>query len=732
MKRTISLAALTLFCAALFAGTGTKDDPYTCAEAIALQQRSGYNQALVWVKGFIVGVPCQGKKGKIEYTTSVGSEQCRQLALADDAYGADWMPMKMTVDTGNVAAKALSLCRHPENVGKKVAVRTVPQPFYGIPGAQNVIECEWLTPIAVTGVALDRSSAEIYVNQTLSLAATVSPADADNRRVTWSSSNGGVASVDAEGTVTALTNGEATITVATVDGAKTATCKITVTTASGEVLKGDVINADTTGITVNSLKDTQPNTWSGKVCASGTSYAGKTATEGGNMKLAGGSGNDQAGIVNMTSVGYIRQVVIKWAANSADKTINVYGTNVPWNGVSDLYNGADKTVSDGDVIGTLFYSSADKNEYDTVNVEGNFQYVGLWATNGKAHYFESVSFIWALTKAFDDVELKSLALDAASLTLTEDDTHRLNVAYNPTNATYKAVQWTSSNTAVATVDAGIVTAVAPGTATITVASAANPAVKASCQVTVTKRDIFAGRDLYYKVKALNELHTNDTVVLVCEKYNRVSGAFELDDKGVGRIVTPSTEIIRVGDTIGAWGAEEAHLVAVAAGQWKILAKQWTVDDNGIDVSEELALRAETVKNLQVKGEGTQTWTIAFHNGGDSVAIASTDPALGRIQFNGNNKTFCNYTSNQTALQIYRKKNQTTSDDDPIEDAVKRVSIDGVTYANGIIYNTQGLPLRIYSVAGLLMIESSTDIDMTAFDSGVYIICSEQGTVKVVK
>ncbi len=745
MKKIISWAALTLFCAAAFAGTGTKDDPYTCAEAIALQQQSGYNQTLTWVKGFVVGVPTQGKKGKIEYTTTAGSDQCRQIALADDIYGSNWMPMKMTSDETNEAVQALSLCNNPDNIGKKVVVRTVPQPFYGISGAQNIIEYAWLTPIAVTGVTLAPAEAEIYVNQTVTLAATIAPADADNRRVTWSSSNSGVASVDDYGTVTALTNGEATITVATVDGAKTATCKITVTTASGEVLMGDVITADTTSITVNSLKDGQPNTWSGKKGISGTVYAGKTATDNGNMKLSGGSGNDQAGIINTNSVGYIRQVIIEWGtANNADRTINVYGTNVAWKGVSDLYYGTNKTVTENDIVGTLDYVKDNATAYDTVNVEGNFQYVGLWATNGKAHYFKKVSFVWALTKAFDDVELTSLAIDSTKLTLEEETTHKLNVSFEPANATYKAVTWSSSNTAVATVEAGMVTAVAPGNATITVTSTANPEVKASCQVTVTKHDIFAGRDLYYKVKTLDELHTNDTVVLVCEKYNRVSGEFELTEKGIGRIATPSTEIVRAGDSIGAWGAEEVHLVAVAGGKWKILVKQWTVDNLGLDVSEELALRADTVKNLQVKGEGTQTWTIEFCNGGDSVVIASTNALLGRIQFNGNNKTFCNYTSNQTALQIYRKLLQTTSDDDPIDDPdnpddpddpdglIETPAIDGVTYVDGVVRNANNVPIRICSVTGFVLAESIADIDITAFDRGIYIICSEQGTLKIVK
>lgn len=752
MKKTLTLAVLTLFCATLFAGTGTKEDPYTCAEAIALQKQSGYNQTLSWVKGFIVGVPTQGAKGKIVYTTEVSTAQCRQLALADDADGSNWMPVKMTSDTSNAAYKALNLCDNPDNIGKKVVVRTVPQSFYGIAGAQNLSEYEWLTPISVTGVTLSQNEAEIFVNQALELVATIAPADADNKHLSWASSDAKVASVDANGTVTALTNGTATITVTTADGNFKASCAITVTSATGEMLMGDVITSDTTGIT----EDTY-TIWSDKVCLSGTKYAGKTATSTGvttqsdAIKIASSASTSdskkETGIVNTTSVGYLRQVIIEWDTQSSlSRKISVMCSNEAVSSITDFYS----KKNNFEEVGVLEYTSTDKL-LDTVEITNNFQYVALIASSSNASYFKKVSFIWALTKAFDDVELTSIALDSTSLTLEEENTHKLNVSFAPTNATHKAVTWSSSNTAVAKVEAGLVTAVAPGKATITVTSTANPEIKATCEVTVTKYDIWAGRDIYYQVKSLDELHTDDTVIFVNKAYRRVSGEFELTEKGVGRIATPSTEIIVAGDSVAAWGAEEIHLVVVD-GKWKILVKQWSVDDNDIYTSEELALRADTVKDLQVKGEGVQTWTIAFHNNGDSVVIASTDAKLGRIQFNGYNKTFCNYTSNQGAVQIYRKLAQTTNTDgpkpDPQEpdtepdtepdpdtnpgDALNVVTLEGVTYANGIVYNAENLPLQIYSVSGVLMKSGSNDIDITSFERGIYIICSDRGAMKIVK
>ena len=81
--------------------------------------------------------------------------------------------------------------------------------------------------VSVTGVSLDKTSAELDVGGTLTLKATIEPANATNQNVSWSSSDENVATV-ANGTVTAKTAGTAVITVKTADGGKEASCTITV------------------------------------------------------------------------------------------------------------------------------------------------------------------------------------------------------------------------------------------------------------------------------------------------------------------------------------------------------------------------------------------------------------------------------------------------------------------------------------------------------------------------
>ena len=94
-----------------------------------------------------------------------------------------------------------------------------------------VVSCKTnvTTSIAVTGVTLDKATVTLAEQETVTLKATVKPANAANKKVTWSSNKPDVAAVDKDGKVTAHKAGEAVITVKSEDGGKTASCKVTVT-----------------------------------------------------------------------------------------------------------------------------------------------------------------------------------------------------------------------------------------------------------------------------------------------------------------------------------------------------------------------------------------------------------------------------------------------------------------------------------------------------------------------
>ena len=102
--------------------------------------------------------------------------------------------------------------------------------------------------VAVTGVSLDKATLSLEAGNSGTLVATVSPADAAIRTVTWSTDAPAVATVE-DGVVTALSAGTATITVTTTDGGFTDICTVTVTDSSapagmpGDLSGDDKVNA---------------------------------------------------------------------------------------------------------------------------------------------------------------------------------------------------------------------------------------------------------------------------------------------------------------------------------------------------------------------------------------------------------------------------------------------------------------------------------------------------------
>lgn len=103
--------------------------------------------------------------------------------------------------------------------------------------------------VNVSGVALNATEAALDVGNTFQLQATITPSNADDKRVSWISGNTSVATVSSTGLVTAKAVGTTTVTVTTTDGGKSATCKVIVRAEIGGGLdtNGGDMDGGTTG-----------------------------------------------------------------------------------------------------------------------------------------------------------------------------------------------------------------------------------------------------------------------------------------------------------------------------------------------------------------------------------------------------------------------------------------------------------------------------------------------------
>ncbi|MEE1282746.1 MAG: Ig-like domain-containing protein [Acutalibacteraceae bacterium] len=86
------------------------------------------------------------------------------------------------------------------------------------------------------------------------------------------------------------------------------------------------------------------------------------------------------------------------------------------------------------------------------------------------------------------IEVTSITLDKTSLTLKVDETATLKATVLPSNATNKNVTWSSSDNSKATVNNGVVTALAEGDVTITARSTSNTSITATCSVTIEAKE----------------------------------------------------------------------------------------------------------------------------------------------------------------------------------------------------------------------------------------------------
>ena len=107
--------------------------------------------------------------------------------------------------------------------------------------------------IPVTGVVLNRSEVTLLKGDSVTLSAKLTPDNATNNNVTWTSSRPEVAKVNENGVVTGLKAGKTTITVKTKDGNKTDKCEITVENITVDV-EEITLNTEELTMTLNETK----------------------------------------------------------------------------------------------------------------------------------------------------------------------------------------------------------------------------------------------------------------------------------------------------------------------------------------------------------------------------------------------------------------------------------------------------------------------------------------------
>lgn len=335
--------------------------------------------------------------------------------------------------------------------------------------------------IAVERVDLNFTAITYKVGESGTLTATVSPVNATDKTVTWTSSDPAVVSVT-NGNITAVSAGTATVTVTTSDGGKTSTCVVTVNENYVSVVG---ISLDKTTLTINegataviSATITPDNATDPSI--TWTSSAPSIATV------------DANGVISAHTPG--TAVIVATSSNGVASvcTVTVRSLNLPTGitvsksklalRVGDSYvlsanvspsNASDKSVT---------WTSSD-NSVVTVK-DGKLVAISVGTASVNATTVNGRAATCTVTVEPPLVAVDRVAIDREYLDLKVGESSTLFATVYPSNATYPEVAWSSSDTTVATVDKnGKVTALNFGTAIIS-AKTSNSKVSV-CTVTVS-------------------------------------------------------------------------------------------------------------------------------------------------------------------------------------------------------------------------------------------------------
>lgn len=481
------------------------------------------------------------------------------------------------------------------------------------------------TTIAVSGVSLSKTSMTLVEGDSETISATVSPSNATNQTVSWSSSPSDVASVDG-GKVTALKPGKATVTVTTADGGKTATCSVTVEAkkipvtgvtldkTEAELVEGESITltatiapedaTDKTVSWVSSDEEIAKVDSEGKVTAIAPGTADITVTTTDGEKKAVFALTVVAKVVPVESIAIDKETLELVEGESATLTATVSPDNA-----------SDKTYawtsSNPDV------ATVAEDGTVTAIAPGNTTITATSNEGGKTASCEV-----SVAKRVIPVESVTLSGETS---VTAGDTVTFTYTITPSDATVQDVKWSSSDESVIKVDAdGTAVVLKNGVATITVttvdgektASAkilASPLLVSSLSLDVTSLTLAAGEEGKLVATVAPENATNKEL----SWKSLTTSVATVDAEGNVKAVKPGTAKIRVSTTDGSKLNAECEVTVTKA---KVAVTGVSLDNTLllISVGESRKLSAT------VKPSGATNKEVSWTSNNESVATVDSN------------------------------------------------------------------------------------------------------------
>ena len=499
------------------------------------------------------------------------------------------------------------------------------------------------------GVKLESSSGKVYTTKGFYIKASVIPSDASNKTLTYKSANTKVATVSSKGYVTGVGKGKTTITVTDSEGHK-ATYTVT-------VLK----KVQVTSINLNYMTK---NIYTGKTVDLDEEIFPENATYPGvewissDEKIATVS---EDGVVKGIAPGKVRitcqSVDNPMVSQTCLVTVKVKTTGVKLNySKITVYTTTSKTITatvlpENATNKKVTWESEDPS-IATVDKNGVVKGKKVGTTYIVCTTNNSSKIATCKVTVKKGVLSKSIKLNKSKLTIDDGKSYTLKATFNPTNTTTKTCTWTSSNKEVVKVSSkGVITAVGPGTATIT-CKTKDTGKTAKCTVTVKKvtptsvvldkssYQVAYGKTLQLKatVYPTNASDQRLTWTSSNPDYVKVSSTGKVTGLKAGKTVTI---------TVKTKSGNKVDTCKVYVGEVDVSGVKLNKTSATLGAGSTLQLKAtvspSTATNQKVKWQSSNTSVAKVNSSGKVTAVANGTALVSCITVDGEFVAICKIT-----------------------------------------------------------------------------------------
>lgn len=404
----------------------------------------------------------------------------------------------------------------------------------------------------VTGITLNETSIEMQVDGEMTLYATISPDNAKNRDLRWSSDNTDVVTVDGYGTIHGVSVGEATVTATAADGSGvSASCRVKVNPVLVNSIELDI---------------TEKELIIGEIYQLNASVSPDNATD---NRVVWSCDNpdvatvDENGVITAVSVGEATVTVTAADGSGVSAScrvkvnpVLVRSIELDVNDISLRPGGVRKliaTVMPDNATDKRVVWRSDNDGVASVDESGNVTAVSqgeaiITATSTDDSGAKAECIVRVLPPL-----ATSIVLDRNEIEMTIGDEATVTARMEPANAEMPVLVWSSADETVAKVADGVITATGIGETTITVCSAddetlaahchvkVNPVFVTSIELDVSSVELAIGESVTLHVTILPENATDKRVSWSSDDI----AAAVVDDEGKVTITGAGSTVIRV-------------------------------------------------------------------------------------------------------------------------------------------------------------------------------------------